>query len=239
MQRSTHWPFWAGWPLEGMGVWRWHCYLEEPCEASLVMQGRGAGTQQAWCPCCKEDDFSHRNLKSEYSCWCLGPFFCAKPSVFFWWFSFFMDKGALWATVHKVKRVRHYWATEHALTLFSYAERLDVEPELRCILNPSQKGTEGWFERERLSYVTEWQITTQNFPFLPEMFVQSCSVPLRLLSLQFSDECHPIFLPSRSKCMSDWASEFGGPKWRKWGFSLLQISVKKMLTIVKRKWIWN
>ena len=167
-----------GWLASGRdgGV---HCFLEEPCEASLVMEGRGAGTQQVWCPCCKEGDFSQTNLKSEYSCWCLGLFFCAQLSVFFWWFSFLMDKRALWASVHRVDRIRHYWATEHALTLFSYAERLEVEPELQCISNIGQKGTEGWFERERLSYVTEWQITTQNFPFPPEMFVQSCSVLLR------------------------------------------------------------
>ena len=134
---------------------------------------------------------------------------------------------------------RPKWATEHALTLFSYAERLEVEPELRCVSNPGQEGTEAGL-REREIKLCNWM--TNNHTKLPIPFGNVCSALLctaQTLSLQVSDECHTVFLPSRSKCMSDWASECGGPKWRKWGFSLLQISVKKMLTIVKRKWIWS
>lgn len=222
-----------------MGVWSWHCCLEEPCEASLLMEGRRAGTQQIWCPCCQEGDFSQTNLRSEYSCWRFMLFFCAQPWVFFC-----DDSPSLWTKEFwglqsvSVKRVRP-WAAEHALTLFSYAERLEVEPELRCVSNPGQKGTEAGL-RERETKLCNWM--TNNHTKLPIPSGDVCSALLctaQALSLQFSNECHTIFLPSRSKCMSDWASECGSPKWRKWVFSLLQISVKKMLTIVKRKWIWS
>ena len=138
-------------------------------------------------------------------------FLCSAMGFLLWWFSF-MDKGVLRATVHQVKRVRPYWAAEHTLTLFSYAERLEVEPELRYVSNPGQQGTEAGL-RERETKLCNWM--TNNHTKLPIPSGNVCPALLctaQALSLQVSDECHTVFLPSRSKCMSDWASECGGPQ---------------------------
>ena len=164
MQSSTHWPFWAGWPLEGMGVCT--ATLKNPVRPAWLWKAGELGHSRSGVHAAKRVTLAKQTWKVSIHAGASG---CS--SVLSYRFSF-DDSHSLWTKepcgLQSIgSKVRHYWAAEHALTLFSYAERLEEEPELQCISNIGQKGTEGWFERERERETKLCNWMTNNHTKLP------------------------------------------------------------------------